>query len=882
MRKFLVTSTALSALAFSLYAWSISEAQPGPPPGGSSSPPTNSVQVAGTSGKFKSYSNVTVAGPTTSQGGVNIGGNNVNVLSSANDLAVENIDVTGDGTAVQGGFADQNVRQSGITMLNGYGMYSLETQSKTTMVNDLEHNNCGSGQCFLWGDNYFYKVGSSDAALFSSLSLLFNCKTIAGDEGCGWSEVMHLDQFSALAPSSITSIPSQSTCTAVATDVIGIAAAPGTTTIHASILSGSCLVGDHIVLKLQSDSGYSDECQTTITAVGTGTLTFVPCANSYFANFTGSISGNTLTVASMGNVATFSGSIASTQILTVTSLTTGYIVPGFISGAGVTANTKIVGQLSGTPGGAGTYLVDTSQTVGAITITDGGNVNPGYFISGTGVTAGTLIIAQLTGTSEGVGTYLVDTTQTAGSTSITTGGAITPTYHIVVSSTANFGTNIPLANFTQTQYNTGSIASISANQFNLTGSSVSTSVLGGNYQDPGCINATADTNGGLPSIYQIQQVPNTSTVSISSFSVANDISLRSYGATTGYSHAFNMMQCLRVLAFDPYPGTNVYLATKPSGFGWSVNDNLDLTVSPFPDVHGFLGEVNIVTPGATERGIFDETNNGYEPFGGINLQDNHNTSGGRQPWAWLYALNCNNCRDGVQLLGKENTALFAANVQTSGVTLQTSTTPNYAINWSGGFLKGITANQIHTTPFIELTPDNGGTIDYMVPSANGSATVTLASTTGTIAVQTGTPSNGCATYVSGVINGTGACSISNVTNVLASPVTMNSAAYFDGPSASQGTVGTWLATGSVSITLTNLTDAVICKLWDGTTVIASGEVAKPVATSTNSSLSLNGILASPAANIRISCKSNVTTDIIATTQSDGTSNASVINTTRLQ
>lgn len=67
--------------------------------------------------------------------------------------------------------------------------------------------------------------------------------------------------------------------------------------------------------------------------------------------------------------AVVTGSITTTT-LTVTGVTSGLLQAGdILSGTGVTANTKIVIQLTGTAGGAGTYTVDTSQTVTSTTIT---------------------------------------------------------------------------------------------------------------------------------------------------------------------------------------------------------------------------------------------------------------------------------------------------------------------------------------------------------------------------------------------------------------------------------------------------------------------------------------------------------------------------------
>ena len=67
--------------------------------------------------------------------------------------------------------------------------------------------------------------------------------------------------------------------------------------------------------------------------------------------------------------AVVTGSITTTT-LTVSAVTSGYLYPGsVISGTGITAGTVVLYQLTGTAGGAGTYLVDTSQTAGSTTVT---------------------------------------------------------------------------------------------------------------------------------------------------------------------------------------------------------------------------------------------------------------------------------------------------------------------------------------------------------------------------------------------------------------------------------------------------------------------------------------------------------------------------------
>jgi hypothetical protein len=79
----------------------------------------------------------------------------------------------------------------------------------------------------------------------------------------------------------------------------------------------------------------------------------------------------TLSLAQVNAIAPASvtASIALT-VMTVTAVSSGVLVPGMLlTGSGVTANTRIVNQLTGTPGGTGTYTVDTSQTTASTTIT---------------------------------------------------------------------------------------------------------------------------------------------------------------------------------------------------------------------------------------------------------------------------------------------------------------------------------------------------------------------------------------------------------------------------------------------------------------------------------------------------------------------------------
>lgn len=131
------------------------------------------------------------------------------------------------------------------------------------------------------------------------------------------------------------------------------------------------------------------------------TLTVLP-----EASFTASISGNTMTVSAVG-----SGTIGIGQ---------------FVNGTNVQPGTKILSQLSGTTGGAGTYDVAVTQTVSSTTMTTitSGVLYVGAEITGGSIDAGTTITAFDTGTG-GAGTYTVSISQLRGSTAITSPVSVT-------------------------------------------------------------------------------------------------------------------------------------------------------------------------------------------------------------------------------------------------------------------------------------------------------------------------------------------------------------------------------------------------------------------------------------------------------------------------
>lgn len=142
----------------------------------------------------------------------------------------------------------------------------------------------------------------------------------------------------------------------------------------------------------------------------------------------------------------------------------------------------------------------------------------------------------------------------------------------------------------------------------------------------------------------------------------------------------------------------------------------------------------------------------------------------------------------------------------------------------------------------------------------------------------------CGTGLSGgIITTSGTCGVnlSTLTSSLGANVSLsNTSNFFDGPTVAQGTSGTWLASGTVTVQDTAGASHIDCKLWDGTTVIASSRASVSSA-NLAVSIALSGTISSPAGNLRISCKDNASTTGSILFNAIGTSKDSTITVIRI-
>lgn len=132
-----------------------------------------------------------------------------------------------------------------------------------------------------------------------------------------------------------------------------------------------------------------------------------------------------------------------------------------------------------------------------------------------------------------------------------------------------------------------------------------------------------------------------------------------------------------------------------------------------------------------------------------------------------------------------------------------------------------------------------------------------------------------------IVGGSGAPTGTTFQNSLGSDVALNNTAnFFDGPTVAQGSIGRWLVTGSVTCVDNNGAASFAAKLWDGTNIIASGNL---ITSSINVSgvISLSGVITSPAGNLRISVKDGTSTGGKIIFNNTGASKDSTITAVRI-
>ena len=125
-------------------------------------------------------------------------------------------------------------------------------------------------------------------------------------------------------------------------------------------------------------------------------------------------------------------------------------------------------------------------------------------------------------------------------------------------------------------------------------------------------------------------------------------------------------------------------------------------------------------------------------------------------------------------------------------------------------------------------------------------------------------------------------SMQPITNSISGDVALNNTSnFFTGPTIAQGTAGTWFVSGTVTLADSAGSAAFAARLWDGTTVIASGQ-AVSVSANNNITISLSGYISSPAGNLRIDCKDGTATTGVISANATGLAKDSTITAIRIR
>lgn len=243
------------------------------------------------------------------------------------------------------------------------------------------------------------------------------------------------------------------------------------------------------------------------------------------------LSGATAPALASGTArAGFSGTatlVNASTTLNVTAVTNGFISPGDVvadstTGANIPAGTTIVGQLTGTAGGVGTYQMSAAATAGAVgdtvvttsefmlvTAVAAGSFNQGDIITGTAVAAGTSIVDQATPFS-GVASLATNTTLTV--TAVNPGVDVLRKGAVVVMAGVPAGTTI----VTQTAGTPGGVGTYTL--------SAASTVTGA-----GIPVTTADSAGGT-GLYTISPSPQT----FGAAAVAETVTVAGTAQATGF------------------------------------------------------------------------------------------------------------------------------------------------------------------------------------------------------------------------------------------------------------------------------------------------------------------------------------------------------------
>src|SRR5215469_15229700 len=586
-------------------------------------------------------------------------------------------------------FSDENGLSLNLNAASGQFAYGnaltgvFTTAKKTFIAGDFTTTAAGAGQRFAatFGLNSY---GMGDAFLFSGQGTYAGGPG-SGDEGQGLSASMHFGQQNRLCMATITSVTRSGLVAGVViTQPVFANVAAQTVTVSSTTGLAN---GDWLCIGQYVDPSPSvEEVQVIGFAVGTITAIFT---SNHGQTFTGRIDNGTPGIA--GTTLTVTAPNCQIIASTIRGVT--------ITGSGVASGTVVLNQLTGSPGGAGTYTVNNSQLVASETMVTAETVQPALVLGLGG-----------NGTFQmGEGRYLIDRS----------------------------GLTV----------NAGTVSAIAGGGFTGQGTSWSDTMVGGNSLNVGAISLDADTqtaspfggsfpntDGPLHSWYRIFGGTTSTGLGIVSYSVAGDQSYRGCGTTSvtgsisgttftvtligsqpGYivpgmtitsngsvsagtritsqltstepggrlggrgTYQINNSQTVGVttyhctggtyiiqpsaMVYRVTSGTEVVCEAAPVNVSnWQIGHTVEQAITPYPDVHGWQWPFFCYTPGATMRSFIGITNEGTRMLGGgISLGGFMPTGGNADIYAFGIGLEIDSCLTGIVLTPRDTAISLPSN-----------------------------------------------------------------------------------------------------------------------------------------------------------------------------------------------------------------------------
>jgi hypothetical protein len=292
------------------------------------------------------------------------------------------------------------------------------------------------------------------------------------------------------------------------------------------------------------------------------------------------------------------------------------------------------------------------------------------------------------------------------------GATVTPALVLNLNGASQLGQQRKLVNLSQPSYSTGTVSAITGGAFTGNGTAWTANMVGGNSANIGCIALSADTytgypfggsgsNGPLNSWYEIIAISNATSLGVSSMSVAGDASYHGQGpgpsGSGSTASAYVVRPCVEVLRVN---GNQVI--AESTSTTWSANDNVELAISPYPDVQGFQYYMGQYSPGGAHnsRGFMFVRNAGAREFGyGISIEAPMQAGSNADTIGWGTGYAASGIGVGLAVSGAARAAISLD-----------QTCPSGAIQWGGGATGSLGAAYIcpnSTNAGLELQFDMG-------------------------------------------------------------------------------------------------------------------------------------------------------------------------------